>query len=180
MREFAVKIWEGFEKAVYLVIKPFFVLFKKDLTDEIFQSFMQFVKFGIVGLSNTAVSYILYVISLLFFQKLGIFPKIDYIISSMIGFILSVLWSFYWNNKMVFTLEDGQERSLWKALIKTYISYSFTGLFLSNILLIFWVQFCNIPELIAPLINLIISVPLNFIINKFWAFKKESNFRNIT
>lgn len=175
MCKLAAKVWELFEKIVYGVLKVVFNLLKKDLTDKRFQSFMQFIKFGIVGLSNTAISYILYVISLLFFQKLGIFPKIDYIIASIIGFILSVLWSFYWNNKMVFTLEDGQERSLWKSLIKTYISYSFTGLFLSNILLIFWVQFCHIPELIAPLINLIISVPLNFVINKFWAFKKESN-----
>ena len=59
-------------------------------------------------------------------------------------------------------------------MIKTYISYSFTGLFLSSILLVLWVQVLGISEFIAPIINLLISVPLNFIINKFWAFKKSN------
>lgn len=134
-------------------------------------AFMQFVKFGIVGLSNTIISYLLYVGSLLFFQYLGILPKADYLIAQIIAFVLSVLWSFYWNNKMVFVKEEGVERIWWKALLKTYVSYSFTGLFLNSILLILWVQVFHISEFLAPIINLVISVPLNFIINKFWAFK---------
>ena len=72
---------------------------------------------------------------------------------------------------MVFTLKEGEKRSVWKALIKTYISYSFTGLFINSALLIVWVKVMHISEFIAPVINLLISVPLNFIINKFWAFK---------
>ncbi|MCI9033187.1 MAG: GtrA family protein [Lachnospiraceae bacterium] len=132
---------------------------------------MQFVKFGIVGLSNTIISYVIYVGGLIFLQYFGIFSKVDYLVAQIVAFILSVLWSFYWNNKMVFVLEKGKERSLWKALVKTYISYSFTGLFLNSILLVFWVQICNISEFIAPIINLLVSVPLNFVINKFWAFK---------
>ena len=86
-------------------------------------------------------------------------------------FVLSVLWSFYWNNRFVFTLKSGELRSIWKSLIKTYISYSFTGLFLNSILLVLWVKILGVSEFIAPLINLIFSVPLNFIINKLWAFK---------
>ena len=73
---------------------------------------------------------------------------------------------------MVFTLEEGKERSVWKALIKTFIAYSFTGLFLNSILLFLWVRVFSISEFIAPLINLVVSVPLNFIINKFWAFRQ--------
>jgi len=165
------KIWILLEKIVYWLLKIVFKLIQKDMTELIFINTMQFVKFGIVGISNTAISYIVYIISLLVFQSLQLFINVDYIISSVLGFILSVLWSFYWNNKMVFKLDNGQERSLWKALIKTYISYSFTGLFISNILLVLWVQVCHVSELIAPLINLLVSVPLNFVINKFWAFK---------
>jgi len=72
---------------------------------------------------------------------------------------------------MVFVKEEGQQRNLWKALIKTYISYSFTGLFLNSALLVLWVDVLHISEFVAPIVNLLISVPLNFIINKFWAFK---------
>ena len=132
---------------------------------------MQFVRFGIVGVSNTIISYVIYVVCLLFFQKMGILKNIDYIIAQVTQFVLSVLWSFYWNNRMVFALKEGEKRSVWKALIKTYISYSFTGLFINSALLIVWVKVMHISEFIAPVINLLISVPLNFIINKFWAFK---------
>ena len=92
----------------------------------------------------------------------------------MIQFVLSVLWSFYWNNKKVFVLQEGEKRSMWQALLKTYISYSFTGLFLNSALLVLWIRVLGISEFIAPIINLLVSVPLNFIINKFWAFRKAA------
>ena len=165
------KIWHIIEIVSYSVLKNLLKLVHKELTDDIFDMAMQFVKFGIVGLSNTIISYVIYVGGLIFLQYFGIFSKVDYLVAQVVAFILSVLWSFYWNNKMVFVLEKGKERSLWKALVKTYISYSFTGLFLNSILLVFWVQIFNISEFIAPIINLLVSVPLNFVINKFWAFK---------
>ncbi|MCI5620558.1 MAG: GtrA family protein [Lachnospiraceae bacterium] len=165
------KLWNIIETIVRAVLQMLFKIVHKELTEEVFTAFMQFVKFGIVGVSNTLISYVLYALSLLAFQKLGILPRADYLVAQVIAFVLSVLWSFYWNNKMVFVLKEGEKRSLWKALIKTYISYSFTGLFLNSILLILWVQVCHISEFIAPIINLLISVPLNFLINKFWAFR---------
>lgn len=135
------------------------------------KSIIQFIKFGIVGLSNTIISYVIYAGGLMLFKKFDILPEYNYLLAQIIAFLLSVLWSFYWNNKKVFVPEEGKERSLWKALLKTYISYSFTGLFLNSILLILWVDILGISEFVAPVFNLLISVPLNFIINKFWAFK---------
>ena len=150
-----------------------FVVFGKEYTDKVHEAIMQFIKFGIVGVSNTVISYVLYAATLLLLQKANIFPRVDYLLAQIVAFVLSVLWSFYWNNKMVFTLQDGERRSLWRALLKTYVSYSFTGLFLNSVLLILWVKVLGISEFIAPIINLLVSVPLNFLINKFWAFKKS-------
>ncbi len=171
MGEMGNKIWILIEKMLFVILKMLFELMGKNLSDEVFTDFMQFVKFGIVGLSNTVIAYVLYVMSLAAFRRFGLLSGVDYIIASVIAFILSVLWSFYWNNKMVFQLKDGQQRCVWKALIKTYVSYSFSGLFVNNILLVFWVQICHISELIAPIINLLVSVPINFVMNKFWAFR---------
>lgn len=173
MRKIVRLIWINIEKLVCYILQKTYKLLNKEVSDEMFQAFMQFIKFGIVGLSNTVISYVLYVISLVSFQKMEIFVNADYFIAQVVSFILSVLWSFYWNNKFVFNIEEGQHRSIWKALIKTYISYSFTGLFLNSILLVLWVQVFHISEFIAPIINLLVSVPLNFIINKLWAFKSE-------
>ena len=49
------------------------------------------------------------------------------------------------------------------------------GLFLNSILSLVWVEVFHRSKVIAPIINLLISVPLNFIMNKFWAFKSNSS-----
>lgn len=131
---------------------------------------MQFIKFCIIGVSNTIISYLLYVCGLWILNSFGNF-QYSYLIATLFAFLLSVLWSFYWNNRAVFVLAEGQTRSIWRSLAKTYISYSLTGVWLSGVLLIVWVDICGISELIAPLINLVFTVPINFFINKFWAFK---------
>lgn len=160
------------EKIIVLILNPFFQCMHKEIEESTLNNIIQFIKFGIVGLSNTAISYIIYVVSLLILRTMGLLPAIDYLIAQILMFLLSVLWSFYWNNKMVFVQEDGVKRDIWKALFKSYISYAFTSLFLSAVLLTFWVNVIGISEFIAPIINLIITVPLNFFIQKFWAFKK--------
>lgn len=132
---------------------------------------VQFLEFGVVGLSNTIISYIVYAITLMTLKSCGLFPQWDFVIAQINMFFLSVLWSFYWNNKYVFAQRDGEKRSIWKALIKTYIAYSFTGLFLNSFLLTLWVQYFHISEYIAPIINLLFSVPINYLINKLWAFR---------
>lgn len=158
--------WKLVEKIVYFVIG-------KDFSKEKSKALVEFIKFGIVGVSNTLISYVIYVAALKGFQAADIFRRYDYLVAQVIAFILSVLWSFYWNNKYVFTLENGESRSVFKSLMKTYVSYSFTGLFLNNVLLYLWVEIIGISELIGPLLNLFISVPVNYIINKFWAYRKE-------
>ena len=147
-------------------------ILRLNISDEKMDTLMQFIKFGIVGLSNTVISYAIYVGVLLLFQKNKMIPTIDYLVAQVIAFILSVLWSFYWNNKYVFQKKDDEERNLLQSLIKTYISYAFTGLFLNSILSLLWVEIVHIPKMVAPIINLLVSVPINFLMNKFWAFRK--------
>lgn len=167
------KFWNFIGMIMRAVLNFFLKPFHKELSEEVYNALLQFVKFGVVGVSNTIISYGLYAVSLILLKKYDIFPKYNYIIAQVIAFVLSVLWSFYWNNKMVFVVEEGKKRSILPALLKTYVSYSFTGLFLNTILLVLWVQILGISEFIAPIINLVISVPINFLINKFWAFRTK-------
>lgn len=119
----------------------------------------QFIKFGLVGISNTLISlgtyYLLY------------FLGVNYLISNTVGFVVSVLNSYYWNNKYVF--KKTQKGHL-KPLIKTFLSYGSTFL-LSTVLLFIMVQYFGVSEIIAPIVTLVITIPLNFLMNKFWAFK---------
>lgn len=135
-----------------------------DKRKEWFQLLVQFIKFGIVGLSNTLISYVVYLAGV----RLGM----HYLLASVLGFVISVLNSFYWNNKYVF-LQGDAERNLFLTLIKTFLAYASTGLVLANILLYIWVDILGVSEYLAPIINLAITVPLNFVINKLWAFRNK-------
>ncbi len=167
------KLYDLIEKIAFWFLGLIFKLLKKDMTEQVRSTFTEFIKFGLVGVSNTIVSYLLYAVTLQVLIKLNIFPAFDYIIANIVSFLLSVLWSFYWNNKYVFKLKDGEERSIWRALLKTYVSYGVTGIVLNNILLFLWVDTLGIHKMVAPIINLVINIPINFFMNKLWAFSKK-------
>lgn len=169
MEKVLAKTWKLLSGLLYVIV---YRICHLRIAEDKWNVFLQFIKFGIIGLSNTIISYVIYVVSLLLFQKYNLLPKIDYLIAQLIGFLISVLWSFCWNRKYVFT--DNKEQIPWgRALLKTYISYAFTGIFLNSALSVLWVELLKVPKIIAPIINLLISVPLNFILNKFWAFRKQ-------
>lgn len=166
MYNLGTTLWNYFEK---FLIFAAFKLFHLTLRDETWENLLQFVKFGIVGVSNTVISYALNVLVLLALGPLKL--SWDFVAANIIAFALSVLWSFYWNNRFVFVAQDGETRNTGKTLVKTYLSYGFTGIILNNILSFLWIRVFEISKYAAPLINLVISVPLNFLINKFWAFR---------
>ena len=129
--------------------------------------FLQFIKFGIVGVSNTAVYYI-------FYSGL-VYMKVPYLLANIVAAIVSILNSYFWNNRYVFTMEKNEKRNIWGTLIKTFLAYAGTWLVLSNIILVFFVEIIRVSEYIAPIFVLFITVPLNFVINKFWAFKPQKD-----
>ena len=81
----------------------------------------QFIKFGLVGVSNTAVSMAVYYIFL------WISPDL-YMVGSVLGTILSIANAFFWNDKFVFAGNANDWRSKLKRLGKTYVSYGGTSL----------------------------------------------------
>ena len=166
MNNFGTTLWNLFENVLNLIA---FKALHLKLRDETWDKFIQFVKFGIVGVSNTVISYVLNVLVLLALRSWEV--SWDFVAANVVAFVLSVLWSFYWNNRFVFVVQDGEKRDIGKTLVKTYLSYGFTGIILNNILSWLWISVFGISKYVAPLINLIISVPLNFVINKFWAFR---------
>lgn len=121
---------------------------------------IQFIKFGIIGVSNTLISTAVY--------YLFIWINTDlYFAGNVVGWIVSVFNSFYWNNRFVF---KNSEFSWWKKLFRTYLAYG--GSFVvGSLLLVLQVRVLCISEWLAPWINMVITIPLNFLLNKFWAFK---------
>ena len=125
----------------------------------------QFIKFGLVGVSNTLVAWAVYYFFLWMNEDL-------YLIGGIVGGVLSIANAFFWNDKFVFTGNANDWKSKLKRLGKTYVSYGATSVF-GTLLLWSEVHFFDLNKAIAPVVNLLISVPLNFTVNKFWTFRKS-------
>lgn len=146
-------------------------------------------KFGIVGVLNTFVTQLVYTITAI----LGC----PYLVANATAFIISVFHAYLWQTNFVFKEDSSKEKRVWwKVLLKTYVSYSFTGLFLNSILLIVWIDLLKIEAyvhpiteivyslgftlndydmavIIAPVLNIFINVPINYCLNKFWAYRQN-------
>ena len=130
------------------------------------KNFIQFIKFSLVGASNTIVSYVAYLIILFGLQFFGLIPDVDYLVSQWIGYVASIFWAFALNRKYVF---EQSEKKWYVSLYRTFIAYSFTGLVLSSILLYIEVDIIGISKILAPIINVAICLPINYLMNKHWA-----------
>lgn len=152
------------ENICFFFIRILYKIIGKEMTEEAGQTWMQFIGFIIVGVSNFAVNYIVYAFCL---KYIGL----SFHWSNVVSFTISVFNAFYWNNKYVFK-ENKSGRNILYTLFKTYVSYAFTGLLLTELLLIVEVDILHLPAIAGPVINLFITTPINFVLNKFWTFQK--------
>lgn len=138
-----------------------------------FNSFLkQFLKFSIVGLSNTFVSFAVTYGSILitryFFKEIPANDPVLVFLATFLGFAVGVLNSYYWNNKYVFTKTKGGNLV---PLLKSYACYGVIFI-LSYILNAFvFTKIFNLPNILIPVLQIFICTPLNFLANKLWAFK---------
>ena len=141
------------------------VLLAREVYRHLPENLLQFIKFGLVGGLNTVFSYLIYSVALL--------AGLHYQIGNVLAYIITVFVTFVLNGKWVFQKQENETRGFWMPLLKVYMSYAFTSLFLNSLLLFVQIEWLGMPKELAPLINLLITIPLNFILNKYWAFKKQ-------
>ena len=120
----------------------------------------QFLKFGMVGVGNIVVYFLI--------CYLLLWLDINYLLASAIAWAGSVLHAFFWNRRYVFSFHG----VWWKALFKSYVSYSASFL-VGLLLMLLLVEQVGISKMWAPWMTFVITVPLNYILNKFWAFTQN-------
>ena len=96
------------------------------------------------------------------------------------GIFFSIINAYYWNSRFVFRSEARRTfPEHLNAFLKSLLSYGLTSYAVGAALLEFWV-WClprlfgisvSAAEGIGPVINLCVTIPLNFILNKYWAFR---------
>ena len=127
--------------------------------------------FALVGFSSALVNLGIYNLVLWILQQLGWLPGYDYLIALFFGFMISVAWAFLFNRRYVFRSPGAP----WKeSLIKVYITYSITGIGLSSLLSMLWVNLLDIPKEYVTIINDLLCFPVNFLLNKYWSFRKKN------
>jgi len=120
---------------------------------------VQFIKFALVGVSNTLIGLGTYYLCL----WLGM----HYLLANLVGFVVSVCNAWFWSRRYVFS---SSSQSKVTEGIKLYISYGFTTL-LSTGLMWVLVEYWQMSKYIAPVVCLCVTVPSNFLLNKFWVFR---------
>lgn len=126
--------------------------------------FKQILSFSVVGTIITLLG--------LFIYWGCVYVGIHYQLANAIGFIITIAIAYVLNHKFTFR-KDGQEYLSIKGLFKAYASYSITGLFLAAFLLWLWTEIMGINEILAPVLNLLFTIPINFLLNKFWVYKNR-------
>ena len=111
----------------------------------------QFIKFVIVGIINTTVTYVIYLL---------IISYINYNIAYSLAYIIGILLSYFLNAKHVFNK---------KINIRSFLKFPLVYLiqYLLNIILMnFFIIYLNVHINIAPALIIIISVPITFFLSR--------------
>lgn len=134
----------------------------------------QFVKFGIVGASNTAISYGIEMLGYYVVLARAAWPeRLRIAVVTAAAFTVSVVNSYYWNNRYVF--RDADRKSFADhagALLKMAACYALTGLVLAPVLKV-WIHERGVAYWLVSLLTLVVTVPLNYVLNKLWAFQRR-------
>jgi putative flippase GtrA len=121
----------------------------------------QFFKFGLVGATNTLIAIVVY--------NLLLYAGVHYIIAYLLAFIVSVVNAYVWNNRFVFKAKaSGRQRTF----LKVVLAYGSTGL-LGMGLLYLMVRHAGVSKQLAQILILFVTIPVNFFLNKLWAFKEK-------
>ena len=131
---------------------------------------VQVLSFALVGFSSALINLGIYNLVLWILQMLCWFPGFDFLVAQFFGFVISVAWAFWFNRYYVFRTPGAP----WKeSLIKVYITYSLTGIGLSSLLSLLWIHVFGFPKEIVTILNDTLCFPVNFLLNKYWSFRKS-------
>lgn len=176
---FVEKAFRRVEEIACAVLAFLLKPFRRELTEKQWAAFRQFVRFGVVGVFNTAVS-ILFSTGTVRLTELsgwdgaiGSWQGMNTHLGTLMGFLACCINSYLFNSR--YTFDAGGKKRFsehLRALVKVMISYSFAVLLLGWSLNVLWCA-VGVNKYLGLIFNAIISTPFNFILNKFWAYRKK-------
>ena len=126
---------------------------------------IRIIKFGIIGISNTLINWIIFFL----LNLLGV----NYIVANIIAYSLATINSYIWNSKWVFKYNNEKLVSSLKFVIVNLV-----GLILNTIILFILVDMFNINKIISLVIATGVVMIINYISNRLWVFKQKVTINN--
>ena len=123
--------------------------------------YKQFLLFCIVGASNTLITLGVYTLLL----KIGV----PYLIATTIGYICGIINGYLWSSKVVFKKRKTIDNAT-KFIIVNIITIG-VNLFLMWL----WIDVLSIHKILAQVITICFTMPLNFILNKIWTYRSKES-----
>jgi putative flippase GtrA len=125
------------------------------------QSWLQLLRFGIVGASG-------YVVNLAVFTAAVHGAGMPYGLAATLAFLVAVSNNFLWNRHWTFRAGDGQARhQATRFLLVSTVAFV-VGLGILTLL----VEVVGVREVPAQAIAIIAVTPLSFLVNKLWSFSR--------
>jgi len=124
---------------------------------------VQFIKFGIVGISNTLLTFIVYTLLLKVF---GVF----YLAASAVGFIVGATNGFILNRKWTFADHVGDSL--------TPVRWAIVqggGLGINELLLYLFVDGARLDKLLAQAFATAVVTVTTFLVNRAWTFRTDAS-----
>lgn len=141
-------------------------------------SIVQFVKFGLVGVSNTAVDWAV------FYLLTRIFLVSDTGVAKALAFLIAMLNSYIWNTLWTFKKEYAKVGTDSGSKAGIFVKFAVVSLigWGTNVLLFKWaegsVNYQIFDKDVIPLVIASGGATLwNFFANKFWTYKKSEESR---
>ena len=127
------------------------------------KSVKQFIIFAIVGVSNTAVDFIIF--------WLLIQLSVHYIIANIVAYSMGMLNSYIWNNAITFRSNDRHRDIIAVKRMIRFIIWNGCMLLVSSMLIYAVIEFAQWHALISKLVVTIVILMIQFIGSKKWVFK---------
>lgn len=130
---------------------------------ELFNKYKSVILYLIFGVLTTLVN----ILSYAFFTKV---INVEYLISNIISWIISVTFAFITNKVFVFESKSREKKIVLKELLLFYY-YRLLSLGIEMILLYVFVDLFNVNDLIMKVVTNIVVIILNYFFSKFKIFK---------
>lgn len=121
---------------------------------------MQLVRFVAVGASG-------YVVNLAVFAACVHLLGIDYRVSAVIAFIVSVMNNFWWNRHWTFGAK--QDHPIFQAV--RFFTVSLVAFGFTYVVLVALVSGAGVSKVVAQAIAIVTGTPLSFLGQKLWSFR---------